>query len=427
MSDDAVPAQAGSGGDPKADDRPAEEGLNVVTLLLASIGGGIGVLGFVAFFGASILWVRMDRAGLPGNDAVALMPKSALIATGASFLAPALLAALGFTALLYLVEVASSVWRKASIKELENRFALMRVAAKEKQEEAKRARDRADRARRRSVEASKDLEEAISEGAANESLRRVTKAVQEDSEDTEQSQRHAQQAALEAEREAAKEARTVTHLQAEQTAAIESLRAKVRVAVIGLLFLVGFVLTLTVASVGLPPGRLGILLALLVLLGLVCLAVLSGTGNFAWFALAAFVSAGLVAGFVTYYRTFDNPKVEPVALLRDAGGPLYGFFVAQSSDRIYIGVTHADGLPQLAAVPRDEVTDLAIGALEESKDATAEARQMALDLCLQGNRRAERLENGSRTSLTSPELPKIRPCDSTDFQELKSWPVQTSS
>jgi hypothetical protein len=423
MSNGAVSAQAGSGGDPKAGDRPAEEGLNVVALLLAAVGGGIGVLGFVAFFGASILWARMDEAGLPGNDAVAVIPKSVLIATGASFLAPAMLVALGFTALLYLVETATLTWKTASLRKLERDARDLEDGARQEEEEAARIRERADQAHQRSLDAIREFETAEAGSGASESLRGVAEAAQKKSWEAEQSRL----GAADADRAAATKRREAEQLQEEHMESIESLRIILRIGLVAGVFLVGFVLTLTVVSVGLPLERIFVLVLLLVALAVICLGVLTGTGSFAWFALTAFIAVGLVCGFVTYYRTVDNPKVEPAALLRTGAGPLYGFFVAQSSDRIYIGITEADGLPQLDAIPRDEVTDLAIGALEESKDARAEARQMALDLCLLGNRRAKRLENGSRAILTPPALPKTRPCDSTDFQELKGQPGQTSS
>jgi hypothetical protein len=422
MSDGAVPAQAGSGGGPKAGDRPAEEGLNVVTLLLAAIGGGIGVLGFVAFFGASILWARMDEAGLPGNDAVAVIPKSVLIATGASFLAPAMLVALGFTALLYLVETATMTWKTTSIRKLERDAKYLEEGAKQEEEEAARIRERADQAHQRSLDAIREFETAEAGSGASESLRSAAEAAQKASREAEQSRL----GAADTDRAAATKRQQAERLQEERVESIESLRIILRIGLVVGVFLLGFVLTLTVVSVGLPFERIIVLILLLVALAVICLGVLTGTGSFAWFALTAFVAVGLVCGFITYYRTVDNAKVEPAALLRTEAGPLYGFFVAQSSDRIYIGITQT-GLPQLVAIPRDEVTDLAIGALEESKDARAEARQMALDLCLQGNRRAKRLENRSRTSLATPTLPKIRPCDSTDFQELKGRPGQTSS
>jgi hypothetical protein len=68
--------------------------LNLVTVAGAAA-GGIGLIGFVTFAGGVVLWRRFSEMGLPGDEAVSLMPKSALIATGADFLAPAF----AFTAL----------------------------------------------------------------------------------------------------------------------------------------------------------------------------------------------------------------------------------------------------------------------------------------------------------------------------------------
>jgi F0F1-type ATP synthase membrane subunit c/vacuolar-type H+-ATPase subunit K len=65
---------------------------------LAAIGTGIGVLGFVMFFGGFILWARFKGAGLPANEAVARVPRSDLVTTGASFIVPGVLAALGLVA-----------------------------------------------------------------------------------------------------------------------------------------------------------------------------------------------------------------------------------------------------------------------------------------------------------------------------------------
>src|SRR6476661_1075972 len=83
--------------------------LGLAGTVAAAIGGGLGVLGFAAFFGAAILWVRMDEVGLPGNDAVAVVPKPVLISTGASFVVPALLIALAFAVALYLLD-ALAAW-----------------------------------------------------------------------------------------------------------------------------------------------------------------------------------------------------------------------------------------------------------------------------------------------------------------------------
>ena len=74
--------------------------------VLGFIAAGIGVLGFVTFFGAAILWIRFDQAALPANDAVAVVPREVLLTTGASFLVPALLLALGAVLAVVLFRVA---------------------------------------------------------------------------------------------------------------------------------------------------------------------------------------------------------------------------------------------------------------------------------------------------------------------------------
>lgn len=67
----------------------------------AAAASGIGVLGFVTFGGGVVLWRRFSEMGLPADDAVAEVPKSMLISTGADFLAPAF----AFTALTVLALV----------------------------------------------------------------------------------------------------------------------------------------------------------------------------------------------------------------------------------------------------------------------------------------------------------------------------------
>jgi len=95
--------------------------LAVLLPVLTAIGTGIGAIGFVIFFGGFIVWTRFDAAGLPANEAVAQVPRNDLVVTGASFLVPALLAALAAVA------VALAAWtgfigsrlkdRKAQAKE----------------------------------------------------------------------------------------------------------------------------------------------------------------------------------------------------------------------------------------------------------------------------------------------------------------------
>lgn len=80
---------------PLADDPATDVSTQTVLVqVLGVVAAGIGVLGFVTFFGGAILWIRFDQAHLPANEAVALVPREVLLTTGASFLVPALMLAL---------------------------------------------------------------------------------------------------------------------------------------------------------------------------------------------------------------------------------------------------------------------------------------------------------------------------------------------
>lgn len=129
-----------------------ENSLGLPGMVLAAIGGSIGVLSFVAFFGGAILWVRMDEAGLPGSEAVALIPRSVLLATGANFLVPSLLIALGFTAVLYLIETWTINQSTSSLHELEENLGIKEQEAEARYEEAEEASQKAERMSERAAQ-----------------------------------------------------------------------------------------------------------------------------------------------------------------------------------------------------------------------------------------------------------------------------------
>jgi uncharacterized membrane protein len=63
--------------------------LSIVTVA-GAVAGGLGVIGFVTLAGGAVLWRRFGEMGLPADEAVALVPKSVLVSTGADFLLPAI-------------------------------------------------------------------------------------------------------------------------------------------------------------------------------------------------------------------------------------------------------------------------------------------------------------------------------------------------
>jgi hypothetical protein len=68
--------------------------------VLAAIAGGIGVIGFVTFVGGAIEYARLRTAGLPAEEAIAVVPTANLIAIGAKTLVPAFIFAVSAAALL---------------------------------------------------------------------------------------------------------------------------------------------------------------------------------------------------------------------------------------------------------------------------------------------------------------------------------------
>ena len=72
--------------------------------VLGALATGVGLLAFVALFGGAILWDRANQIGLPGTEAVALMPRSTLLATGAHFLLGALVLSVIAVAALWLID-----------------------------------------------------------------------------------------------------------------------------------------------------------------------------------------------------------------------------------------------------------------------------------------------------------------------------------
>jgi hypothetical protein len=353
--------------------------------VLAAVAGGLGVLGFVAFFGAAILWVRMDEAGLPGNDAVAVVPKSVLIATGASFLIPALLIALGFTVILYLVDSGTTWYGQKSTRALENELSEERLAEEARHTRALR-RGEAVQTALKSAEESRDK---IAAAVAAEAMPAEEKEKAEA-----QLQSICEQMKGIAEDKATAEKRLLeqqARIEIEERQGCESISRFqwwATVAATVALFVLGTIAVIAVYRVDLTKGgRILVLLLLAALLTTVCLVVRMQTKHFGWLAVVAFVAVGLMIGGLTYYRTVDDSKIEPAALLRAHGAPVRGFYVAQTSDRIYLGTKPHRGVARLDSIPRAEVVSLVVGDLQSPAEAEAEALAFALQLCRRARER----------------------------------------
>jgi hypothetical protein len=245
--------------------------------VLAAIAGGIGVIGFVTFVGGAIEYARLRTAGLPAEEAIAVVPTANLIAIGAKTLVPAVIFALSAAALVF-------VWRLS-------------------------------------------LDDAgLSEDARRERLDKGAVAL----------------AALFAVTEAIAFFLDVSS---------------------------GFRVIATVIGLGLLTT------------GLVYFVAKRTRAHFFWVALTTFLAAGVFVASLAYARTRDTLHVRPAALIR-GGDATTGFFIAETSSQIYLGRTLiGQDKPRILVLPKDEISDVALGPLLSPTDAYLRAQALARELC----------------------------------------------
>jgi hypothetical protein len=81
----------------------SKSGWDRVAPVLAAIGTGIGVIGFVTFIGGVTVYARLRATGFPAAPALGIFPSQDLVVIGAQTLVPEALSALGAVILLSLV------------------------------------------------------------------------------------------------------------------------------------------------------------------------------------------------------------------------------------------------------------------------------------------------------------------------------------
>lgn len=380
----------------------------VIAPVLAAVGTGIGVLGFVIFFGGFIAWSKFKAAGLPANEAVARIPRNDLVVTGASFLVPAVLAALAA------VTVATIFWgvlidnpRRRRIAEAKERLAQATAYVSSLQ-------SRIDRHQRRVETFGAEIhgvrgltvEEITGGESRDEILRRYDEAATErESAEDELAQLNDQM--LNAEEE-------VSHAKTELELAPSNGREwPLKVAIGGIPMLLAEIIVIGMAFSGVPLPEVGVLIVVAVFTIALAIAILSMT-NFGWYAVSVFVGVGVLIAASTYVRTTENPKVSPAVVL-DSTEPVAGFFVAETSDAIYLArpVPRAGGdneidrkLVTLVHIPKKTVRFLTVGQLNGDYVAHRRSIELAIALC-------DRLE--TRQDKTKPVL-----CNRRSHDDLRT-------
>jgi hypothetical protein len=113
--------------------------------------------------------------------------------------------------------------------------------------------------------------------------------------------------------------------------------------------------------------------------------------RFAWFGLAVFISVPLCGTVMMMTRNLDEPKVQPLALIRTTDGPdeaIEGLYVTETPDRVYFANVATEGCSdevtphsgRLLWVPSKEVVSTEIGPLQNVGDAGRSALEMSHEL-----------------------------------------------
>jgi hypothetical protein len=143
------------------------------------------------------------------------------------------------------------------------------------------------------------------------------------------------------------------------------------------------------------PGRWEIVVAVLVGAFAIILtgAVASGTNRFLYLATTTFLAFSLFLSAVSFARERDASDVRATALVRQNKKATIGFFIAETSSRVYLGrleLKVVDDLTtnefvereqRLIAVDKSQVTDFAIGPPRDPVDALRQAQRLADELC----------------------------------------------
>lgn len=374
LLDTAVSVATDTGTEPP---KPVPE---IVIQTLAAIGTGVGVIGFVIFCGAAVIFIRLDSVGLPATESVARVPREVLVATGAQLLAPAALLALGTVALIYAYNLGSQTLAARALRriELELRTNAEDVHTKlAAVQEAKKDNEAAIAAAGEALQAAvADLTSATSEEARSAVQLRLDAARQAyDVLDTDRRALAERLAPL------VSEQRKVDRAQADELHMREHNR-NVRIVLLAVL-LVAFAFALAILFFGpIDSKQLALVLITTIVGALLALAAFIATQRFVWFGVVAFLSIGVVFGMAKFFATENDPKVAPAAVLRAGHQPAAGFLVADTGDVLLLAqASSATQEPRLLVMPRAEIDDLVLGGATDPARAQIVALRLLADLC----------------------------------------------
>jgi hypothetical protein len=358
---------------------------DVILQVLAAVGTGIGVLGFVIFVGGAVIWTRFDAVGVPAAEAVSVVPRELLVATGASVLAPA-------AALALLAVAGMFVWEWILARDTRHTAELQQTKLEAAQRRCEQANIAAQDASAELTRLSEKMAGAVVEGETTARLLELTERAKSRKQKADAAANHL-----------AEEERDLEELRLDQ---IKQLHKRQTVGLI-----VGVVL-LFAASLGAALGWLGFngvvgtLVVVLVALvtAAVPLLVHASTRKFSWLAATAFVGVGLTFAFAVYFDARGERQVVPAAVLLSDRAPVYGFLVAQRDDRVYLGTIDGNRPTDTHVVELDraKVTDLLLDAHVRRDNVARDSWNLAHRLCTTHGRDPVPPPDGTTVAVKAP-------------------------
>jgi hypothetical protein len=413
LLDTAVSVAAGADPEPK----PIPE---LVVQALAAVGTGVGVLGFVIFCGAAVIFIRLDAVGLPATEAVARVPREVLLATGAPLLAPAALLAVVTVAVLYAYNVGSQTLAARALERIENE---LRANARELhaklavEQQVKLQNDKAMELASEALQAAvADLTAASSEEARTAAELRLDAA------------RQAYDVVDGDRRAIADRLAPLLHQQQkidEAQADEQHRRDHNRNIRIGLLALLLIAITFGLAAACFTPidkKQLALILVTTVVGGLLALAAGTATQRFSLFGVVAFLSIGVVFGMAKFFATENDPKVAPAAVLRSGHQPAAGFLVADTGDVLLLAQASPETTaPQMLVMPRGEIDDLVLGGATDPAKAQVVALGLLVDLCAEhvADARADGGPHAASVSDAATPTPLASLCTTREITQVR--------
>lgn len=369
--------------------------------VLTFVGTGIGVIGFVIFFGGFILWTRFDASGVPANEAVAQVPRGDLIVTGASFLVPAVLAALAAVA------VAFVLWDAVVGNRRRHREQVAEIAAVKASDAAGKLQARADRLVTEAAASQTELDQLrqasinAPPGAERDSARTRLDLVEKDHARKADELARLQETEIPEANEAKTRAKFAT-ANAQDNA--PKLDRALQILIGGIPMLATQLLIISGGWSELNWGPRLLLLATAAASVAVAVVVVTITRSFAWFAAAVFLGVGVVIAMSTYERTHVETKESPFAAIQK-GAPISGFYVAETSDAVYVAqperyptrrlaLDHQD--VTLIRLPKASLIDFTLGPLMNETRAYQRSLHLTLALCEQAAPRTVKTVRSSK-------------------------------